>query len=235
MKKQAVILIGLTLALAAYSTVSAQILVQADASASAETNSGGGLGKGLNYMVKSILGDTGQSEPASAQSAPVPAAAMMMQVNTAADARLAPQPETMSLKSAMTAFNADAAIEPVTEESLHAYILELMREDSHIQSVDTSDTHVRVTYAVPAKVLGFVRVVLKITAGAYASGKTDVSYPWYSFAASRAAPELQTRLTEQVEPLISSESFTLEEQQTLIDAIHIALAGEFESSTGGDR
>lgn len=152
---------------------------------------------------------------------------MMMQMNTHMDAS-GPEARSASLMSAKVA-------EPLTDEALYAYVSSLMDEDSNIQSIDTASTHVRVTYAVPSKVFGLVRVWLKITVGAYASGGTEVSYPWYTFAASKVSSDFRARVNDRIEPMITSESMNPDQQKSIIDEIHAMLAAEFGSSTRGDQ
>ncbi len=231
MKKQRATAVFLAMSIVALSAASAS--AQMNASAQGEVNAGGGLGSGLNYMVKNILGES------AAQSAPVAPQTMMMQMNTAvdgaaeADMSAPPQARTMSFKAA--AANETMMVVALTEEGLHEHIQELLRNDDSLQSVDTAETHVRLAYAVPARAFGFVPVMAKITVGAYASGETRVSYPWYAFATKKLSNSFKAKVQERVKPLITSESFTLEQQQMLIDEIHLVLAGEFQSSTGRDQ
>lgn len=228
MKKSTVVAGILVLAIAGFSAMSASAQIQS--TTSAELNSGGGLGKGLNYMVRSILGDT--QESAASVVAPQ-ATTMMMQVNTAADTTTAP-PQARSLKAAPEAASLMMA-SALTEDGLHKHIQSLMRVDSNLQSVDTAETHVRLTYAFPVKAFGFVPVMARVTVGAYVSGRTEVSYPWYAFSTKTLSNEFKTRVKEHVVPLIPPQEFTLEAQQTLINEIHVVLAGEFGSSTSGDQ
>lgn len=234
MKKQTAItsIFLITLCIGA-GTVFAQTSVDTSASLEAETNSGGGLGKGINSMVRSILGET--EESAALYSAPTPEPSLMMQMNAAADqsaeARMVPEAATMSMKAG---FAADTII-PMSKIELSDYIHDLLIQDSNVQSVDSSDTHVRLTYAVPSKVFRVVRVTMRVTVSATISGKTEVTYPWYAFASSAAVAELKSDVRERVLPLIPSEPFTPDEQRVLIDELHLALAAKFGSSTGGDR
>ncbi len=235
MKKETAILGILLTAVVLFSitTVSAETIVQGEANTQGEINSGGGLGKGLNYMVRSILGESNESV-VEMQIPVAPHATLMVEADSAlqANTRMAPAPEAMMFKAS---FASDAAIAPLTEADLHTYISALLSSDSNIQSVDTAETHVRITYAVPAKVFGFVPVTLRVTAGAYISGATEVAYPWYGFTMSRAVAEFKTMLAERIEPVIPTTEFTLEDQKMLIDELHVALAAKFGSSTGGDR
>ena len=211
-------------------TVLAQTAVQADTSTEADINTGGGLGKGINSMVRGILGDDSSQ---ARSGAPTPEPSLMMQMNATMDTRapIAPQAAKMSAKSAPAAITAAA----MTDADLGAYVHEQLAQDSNIQSIDTSDTHVRITYAVPSTVFRFVRVTLRVTVGASASGATEVTYPWYAFGSSAMIAELKRDVNENVAPLIPKRTFTPDEQKTLIDGIHVALAAKLGSSTGGDR
>jgi hypothetical protein len=210
--------------------VSAQTDTQAGATAEMYVHDGG-LGRGLSNMVKGILGET--EAPQARYAAPAEPSVMMQMtaLDSNASVTAAPQAATMSLKAA----NAETTIVPMSDSELSAYVHDLLIADSNIQSIDTSDTHVRVTYAVPSTVFRFVKVVLRVTVSANASGLADVSYPWYSFAASHAATDLRTDVSERVAPLIPGHAFSPDEQRMLIDEIHLTLAARLGSSTGGDR
>ena len=211
-------------------TVSAQTAAQATTSTQAQVNTGGGLGKGINSMVRGILGD----DSSQAQSgAPAPEPSLMMQMNATMDShvRVAPKAAAMSAKSVT---DSDAA-RAMTDTELGAYVHALLLQDSNIQSIDSADSHVRITYAVPSTVLRFVRVTLRMTVEASASGATEVTYPWYAFGSSRTISVLKADVAERVQPLIPKRAFTPIEQKMLIDAIHVSLASKLGSSTGGDR
>ncbi len=238
MKKQTVISIVLLAALAAGTSVSAQTTVQADASADIESNTGGGLGKGISHMVRNILGDDASTEAATFAAPAAPEASLMMQAQSSGVVNAAPSPAPQAFKATFksASFAADTVqLAPMTKDDLRAYISGLLESDSNLQSVDTSESHVRVTYAVPAKIFRVVPVIMKVTAGAYASGGTDVSYPWYAFAASHASAAFKASLNTDVAPLIPSGDFSLEDQKTLIDTLHVTLAATFGSSTRGDQ
>lgn len=226
----------------AYAAVFLTGLVLMTGSTSAQTNlssepgagpSSGGLGKGLSNMVRGILGEQESSGPRYS----VPAEpSLMMQMDAAADMGsfgedMAPQTMMTSMKAA----NAAETIVPMTNEELSEYVHRLILEDSNIQSIDTADTHVRITYAVPSKVFRMVNVVLRVTVGAQVSGRTEVTYPWYAFATAGAASDLKKDVALKVSPLIPSQPFTPDEQRLLIDAIHGTLAARLGTSTGGDH
>ncbi len=234
MKKQAILpLIIIVSVLGWAGAISAQSTVGAEASASAEADSGGGLGQGLRNMVRGILGD----DDASFVPPAAPEASLMMQANPTLEA---PAPTRMMMQAKTTAAEdmSTMSVEALTAAELSAYTRELMREDNKIQSIETADTHVRITYAQPAKVLKFVSVVMKITVSTYIDGRVEVSYPWYAFAASKHSAELKAAVSNRVQPMTSveaTESFSLETQRALVDAMHVVLATEFSSSTGGDQ
>lgn len=230
MKKQTTVTsIFLATLLLGAGTVFAQATVQN--SVGIET-SGGGLGKGINSMVRSILGEgEGQAEK---KSAPAPEPSLRMQMNAVSDQAMPvspPQASTMMMKAEFS----EQAVSPMTQAELNAYIRELLLQDSNIQSIDSSDTHVRITYTVPSKVFRVVKVTLRVTASAAVSGETSVTYPWYAFGATAALNDLRADLKSNVEPGIPTESFTTDDQRTLIDALHVSLAAKLGSSTGGDR
>ena len=233
MKKQtAFISILLVTLLVGAGTVFAQ--TSAEESAEVSAASGGGLGKGINSMVRGILGES--ENDAARKSAQPSEPSAMMQMNAVSDQgtnlRIAsPQSQTMSMKAA---FVADTVI-PMSDEELRAYIHDQMTQDSNIQSIDSSDTHVRITYTIPSKVFRVVKFTLRVTASATVSGETEVTYPWYAFAASSAVQELRVHLRENVEPLIPRANFTPDEQRMLIDELHVSLAAQFGAPLGGDR
>ncbi len=223
MKKQTAITALLAISIVALSAVSASAQVQAALNAEMQT---GGLGSGLNSMVRNILGEQEAAQANSAaqtmmMTAPLPAALDM----SAQSQPQATHARTMSLKAEVAADTLMVAA--LTEDDLHAYIQSLMEGDVGLLSVDTAETHVRVTYAADAKVFGIVPVMAKITVGAYASGETRVTYPWYAFATKRLSNEFKRSVQERIEPLITSESFTLEQQQILIDEMYLILSSEF--------
>lgn len=228
MNKMSVIPVIAAVSLMTAGTVFAQATVQSDTRAQLNT---GGLGKGLNTMVRSILGDT---ESAQAKLASPPAEpSLMMQMNAAADVQSAGSPQARSMS--FEASNADAAVVAMSDGELSAYVRELLLADSNLQSIDTSDTHVRVTYAVPSKVLRFVNVTLRITVSANAAKTTEVVYPWYAGLASNVRTDFKRRAATEIDGLIPNHPFTPDEQRELIDRIHVMLAGEFGPSSGGDR
>ena len=229
MKKQTIYTVALISGLV---LTTGSAFAQVDVSGNAGIEAGG-LGKGLSNMVRGILGEQEASSGARFSAPAEPS--VMMQMDAAADmnaqAPLAPQAMTMSLKAA----NAKETIVPMSVDELAAYVHQLILSDSNIQSVDTSDSHVRVTYAVPSKVFRLMKVTLRVTVGAQASGQTEVTYPWYAFATARAASDLKTDMQERIVPLIPAHAFTPDEQRMLIDEIHLMLEARLGSSTGGDR
>lgn len=233
MKKQTAITISILLALLTGAvSVSAQTSAQTDAQA----HVGGGLGTGISHMVQSILGDSAAVQstttvllktaaPVQAPTTPRPKAAAV------------PQAASLAFKFASTG---TLSTQPLTTEDLNVYVHQLLHDDSRLQSVDTADTHVRLTYAVPSKIFGVMPVMVRVTVGTYASGGVDVAYPWYAFAAGLSS-DFKARMIDTIQPLHTSASssaavsFSPDQQKTYIDLIHMALATEFKSSTGGDK
>ena len=232
MKKQTAVTIAILVALlVGAGTVSAQTAVQADASSQTDVTTGGGLGKGIKSMVRGILGD----EPTQTiDNAPAAKPSVMMQINAKSDpngsVHIAPQSAARAMKSAV---RADAA--SMTDAQLSEYIHALILEDSNIQSIDSSDSHVRITYVVPSRVFRFLRITLRVTVGATASGATEVTYPWYAFDSTHTMAELKADVAAHVEQLIPKNAFTPLEQKMLIDQIHVALVSKLGTSTAGDR
>lgn len=231
MKDRKSIAVVLILAIVAFSATTA--FADKDTSIESEGEYGG-LGRGLDRMVRSILGESQESyEAVSPQAAPTPTS-MMMQANPAADMKAAaPTGRAMTFKAAQTQETIEQVV--VTEERLHEHIRTLLRDDSSLQSVDTAETHVRVTYTHPVKIFRFVPVTARITVAAYASGEVEIGYPWYAFATKTLARGFDTRVRAMVEPTVPKGEFSLETQAALVDEIYTLLSETFGASVHGER
>ncbi len=212
-------LIMVTLIAASGGAASAQ---QLSASTSAETSIGG-LGTGLNSMVRSILNDEPKASPAPAAQ---PAAQMMMieadaQTRSGGDSNA----RNMNAGTANTAFTMQAAAQ--TEADVSEFIRSILKNDANVQSVDASDSHVRLTYRTNGTVFRFLKVTIPVTGEVYVSGKTTVTYPWYATMAGLKS-DIRTRFTERLE-FTASESIPPETQIQLISTMHAFFNEEFAS------
>ena len=225
MKNKAAItgLIAVTLVALSAASVSAQADVRANTSTSAEVRVGG-LGTGLNHMVRTILGD---DSSASLLPAAEPAAqTMMMSVEDAADTVAIPSGRAMKAESSDMMFSLQASAQ--TEEDVRILIRSLLQNDANLQSIDASDTHVRLTYRTHGTVLKFLRVTIPVTGEAYISGKTTVSYPWYAGMAG-VKSDIRARFEERIAPQIGSEDMSADTQIQLIGEMHQFFTEEFAS------
>jgi hypothetical protein len=217
MNKNSVItgFIAVSLVVFSISTAAAQ---QLNASTSADVRAGG-LGTGLNSMVRSILG-----EQSNAPVAPSPApAALMMSAEAAADMSQ-PQERAMKASASNAMISLQAAAQ--TEEDVSALIRSLLQNNADLQSIDASDTHVRLTYRAHGTVLRFLKVSIPVTGEAYISGKTTVSYPWYAGMAGLNG-DIRARFEERIAPLIQTETLSPETRIQLISEMHAFFTEEF--------
>ncbi len=220
MKKGSAITGFLTIAFVAFSivTVSAQ---QMESTTNTDVRAGG-LGTGLNSMVRSIL-----NEEATAPQSPtaLPAAqTMMMKVDAAADASVASYERSMDARAMNTSFSMEAVVH--TDEDVRELIRSLLKNNANMQSIDASDTHVRITYRTKGSVLRFLRVTMPVTAEAYVSGRTTVSYPWYATRAG-VKSDIRTRFDARISPQIETGSITASNRIQLINEMHAFFSDEF--------
>lgn len=225
MKKQTVItgFLAITFAAISITSVSAQTAADVNSTAGATVNSGGGLGTGLNSMVRNILGEDQQMKPVA------PQAALMMEANTAADMSAPPAQARMMMKAESanaTAFSMQAPRQ--TNEDVAVMIHTLLKNDGNLQSIDASDTRVRVIYMIRGMLFKFIPVTVPVTGEAYASGKTIVTYPWY---ASRVGikSDIRSRFNARIAPQIENTSISPNNRVLLIGEIHTFFTEEFNS------
>lgn len=222
MKKSTAItgFLAITLVALSVATVSALEL-----GATTETDvRSGGLGTGLNSMVRSILNESSETLP---PQAPQPAAqTMMMSAEATADTSFVPNVQTMKASPMNAAFSMETAAQ--TDDDVRELIRSLLKNNSNVQSIDASDSHVRLTFRTKASKLRFLKVTMSITGEAYASGGTTVTYPWYATRAG-VKSDIRIRFDEQIAPLIAGESLTPENRIALISTMHAFFTEEFAS------
>jgi hypothetical protein len=220
MKKETAISIFAAILLASLSIAGASAQTAVDLNA--QVNTGGGLGKGLNSMVRNILGEEDE------QQLIAPQASLMMESNASADMS-APAPAARMLKadvsSATMAYSQVTA--PMTDDDVSQLISALLIQDDRLQSVDASDTHVRMTYRTEGTVLRFIRVQIPVTAEAYISGQTSLSYPWY--VRVPGAGDMRARLDARIGSLINTESITPDNRALLINEMYAFFQTEMKS------
>lgn len=197
---------------------------QQSANTSAEIQAGG-LGTGINSMVRSILND-GAAQP------PMPAAqpsaqSMMMSAEAVLDMPVEAEARSMKAETMNASFAMEATVQ--TEDDVRELIRSLLKNDANLQSIDASDSHVRVTYRAKGVLFRLIKVTIPVTAEAYASGETSVSYPWYATHAG-VKSDIRTRFDERFAPQIESQTLSPANRIQLMSDMHAFFTEEFASN-----
>ncbi len=197
---------------------------QQSANTSAEIQAGG-LGTGINSMVRSILND-GAARP------PMPAAqpsaqSMMMSAEAVLDMPVEAEARSMKAETMNASFAMEATVQ--TEDDVRELIRSLLENDSNLQAIEASDSHVRLTYRVKGSVLKFIKVTMPVTGEAYVSGDTTVLYPWYATRAG-VKSDIRTRFDSRLSPHIESGSLSAANRIQLISEMHTFFTEEFASN-----
>ena len=115
-----------------------------------------------------------------------------------------------------------------TDDDVRQLVRSLLENDTHVHAIDSSDSHVRVTYKTKGKVLRFLKVTIPVTGEAYVSGDTAVTYPWYASMAG-VRTDIKTRFDARIASQIESESLSPSNRIQLISEMHAFFTEEFAS------
>lgn len=111
--------------------------------------------------------------------------------------------------------------------SLAAHVRARLAADTHIDSVALSSKQVSLTYRVPAKLFGFIRVETPLRITVSASGATTVSYPWYGFLLTGNQAGVTLRAQSAAQSVLAtptiSDAISAQTQATLFDSLTTAL------------
>jgi hypothetical protein len=196
------------------------------------------LGTGLSSMVRGILGESDQPEDMAeanasfqatmqAKYAPAPASEVRsMSAVEVQDATMMRIGEGGGMGSAMSATMAFNAIVATEEDALNS-MRSIMESDTRVQSLDVSDGHVRLTFAVRSKILNLIPKTIPITAGVYASGETELSYPWYASMAKHVPKDFNVRIESSLAGFANENGFTPQERIDIMHTMYAAFVTEF--------
>lgn len=193
--KKTLLILTLLVAAAPVSFVYAQVPMQGSES---HRNSGGGLGQGITHMVRNILDE---------QAAPAESVQMK---SSAADTRLL-SAASMSMR----------APEPFDEDDLERALHAALEADVRVAKIVATSTKVSVTYGVPGKFLGVLRLSVPTTATVTTEG-VKISYPWYALVSGTARKHIAARVHEAVAPALQDAaggSFDLRMQARIVEAL----------------
>lgn len=116
---------------------------------------------------------------------------------------------------------------------LEAYAHSLVQEDANVSAVVLSSNNVALSYRMPAKLLGLFSVNVPVTVSANASGKMEVSYPWYSFLLSTDRVALSIRAEAAAANALSAHvasetELSALDQVRLMNSLHMTLKSQTE-------
>lgn len=199
------------------SAATAHAQVEGGAYAEGEVNTGGGLGDGISHMVRSILGETNENESEDSR---------------AGDARMQKTIDAAPVMMMQADLSATAALSVTTEVSadVPVHLRSLRERDQNIQTIEATETRVRLSYTTDAYIFRLVPVTMRVRAEVSSSGEARISYPWYAFAVRGISADFESHFAARMAPYLDGEPFASEEQIILADEIYAALATEFDAA-----
>lgn len=134
-----------------------------------------------------------------------------------------------------------------TNADLEAFARTMIREDENVEEVNFSGDMVEVRYREEGKFLALIPLDFTASAKAYADGRVEIDYPWYSFLTVKGSQEAETRAKVAVDNAIRARAvgsvraegetenprFTAAESATVAAELHSVLrASEADAQEG---
>lgn len=118
---------------------------------------------------------------------------------------------------------------------LSAYVRSLITSDENVSKVSSTDDHVSVWYAEPAKFLGVVPMTVDIEATVDASGNVSVGYPWWygMFVRDNSSTQLQSDLESTAGVIARGEggaTLSSSAKARLVNALYSIMKSRYEST-----
>lgn len=150
---------------------------------------------------------------------------------------------TLTLSRPATSASTSASVQSsngvLTKDDLQAYVSAMMSHQKGLRSAAFTDSSVRITYAEPGTLLGFIPVTMTATASTDTKGDVHITYPWYKFMVkARNSSDVETNVAAYTKLMLShtasttdSTNFTVRAQARLFDQLRLALEGAGETDT----
>lgn len=186
-KKEMILSASAAAAMVMVALPAAALSVSGSSAASVDTD--GGLGARVDHVINATLGGTastgvsvtanGSANEGSDSSAM--SAGLGVNADVSGDTR-APIMVTRADVEGNTVTSASADASTVLNDAdLSDFIAAQIKADGNVNSIQSTQDSVAMSYRVPAKFLGFIPMNVDATAVVNADGTVSVTYPWYSF------------------------------------------------------